>query len=253
MTPVGYLISLSVRDFDREAMLAVQKITRQGQVLFGLTKEAVSTHLYVIPANKNSAPELTSQLQAVPGFSQVHVVAFSNPIKETELSEVRKIFAGVDINASSVSDDELSLFIDSKLQGQYTYYIHLDHKPNKKGLFDMHIKLLTEHPQYSPDWIKDTVRTKKEKQDTEQPFDDIETHVDVVIQTVEVDEPPPPPPPPPNNLDQMTDAQIRHWMKKNDSRDLEDKDIDIKRTSEEVVITIELDGVTEALHYKLKK
>lgn len=51
----------------------------------------------------------------------------------------------------------------------------------------------------------------------------------------------------------MTDTQIRHWMRQNDSRKLEDKDIEIKRTSEDVVITIRLNGVTESLQYKLKK
>ena len=68
---------------------------------------------------------------------------------------------------------------------------------------------------------------------------------------IEEVEEPPPPPPPPTSLKQMTDIQIRHWMRKNDTRILKDEDIEIKRRSEEILITIMVDEGVETMIYKL--
>jgi hypothetical protein len=146
MIPVGYIVSVTASESNGQVVQTVLKIAGRGQVIFGSTKEAVSTHLFVIRESKKSKQGLTTQLQAVPGFSKVAIVALSKPINETELSEVREIFAGLDRDASSVTDDELSLFINDKLLGQYTYYIDLDHKRNGRGPIYMRIKRLEDHP-----------------------------------------------------------------------------------------------------------
>jgi len=253
MRPIGYIISISTSNSNTENVLAVLKIAGQGQVLFGTTTEALYTHIYAISAGKKSKQELSAQLQAVPGLSRIDVVALSKSIKKTELSAVRKIFAGFDWDSSSVSDDELSLFIVSKLKGLYTYYIDLDHKRIGKGPVKMSIKRLEEHPQYSPDWLKEGDRKKKERQNRKQTHDDIEIRT-VLFETEEVEvEPPPPPIQPPKNLHQMTDTQIIQWMRKNDSRNLKVEDLEVKRTSEEILITIMLDEQTETFVYKLTK
>ena len=253
MRPIGYIISISTSQSNIEDVLTVLKIAGQGQMLFGTTTEALSTHLYVIPAGKKSKQELTTQLQAVPAFSKIHVVALSKSLKKTELSEVRKIFAGFNWDSSGVSDDELSLFIVSKLKGQYSYYIDLDYKRIRKGPVKINIKRLEEHPQYSSDWLKKSDRKKKDTQAGRQTHDDIETGiVHIESEGVEV-EPPPPPPPPPKDLHQMTDAQIKQWMQKNDSRNLKDEEIEVKRSSEEILITINLDEQTETIIYKLRR
>ena len=88
-------------------------------------------------------------------------------------------------------------------------------------------------------------------QDGKQTHDDIETGI-VLIKSEGVEvEPPPPPSPPPEDLHQMTDAQIILWMQKNDSRNLKDEEIEVKRSSEEIFITINLDEQTETFIYKL--
>jgi hypothetical protein len=248
MRPIGYIISVSTSQSNTEDVPTVLKIAGQGLVLVATSTEAHVTHLYAIPAGKISKQELATQLRAVTGISKVSVVALSKSIKKTELSEVRKIFAGFDWDSSSVSDDELSLFIVSKLKGQHIYYIDLDFKKIGKGPVKMHIKRLEEHPEYSPDWLK-----KKEIQDRKQTLDDIETRT-VQFETEEVEvEPPPPPLPPPKDLHQMTDAQITQWMRNNDSRILKDEDIEVKRTSEEILITINSDEQTETFIYKLTR
>ena len=251
MRPIGYIISISTSQSNIEDLLTVLKITGQGQLLLGTSTEAQHTNLYAIPAGKKSEQELATQLQAVPAFSKVQVVALSKSIKKTELSEVRKIFSDLNWDASSVSDDKLSSFIVSKLKGQYTYYIDVDHKRIGKRPVKMSIKRLEEHTQFSPDWLKISDRKKNEMQDGKQTHDDIETGI-VLIKSEGVEvEPPPPPSPPPEDLHQMTDAQIILWMQKNDSRNLKDEEIEVKRSSEEIFITINLDEQTETFIYKL--
>jgi|SRR5688572_3858458 len=251
MIPVGYLITVTASESDRQGVQTVLKIAGCGQEFFGSTTEAVSIHLFVIRESKKSPQELTTQLQAVPGFLKVAVIALSTPIREAELSEVRELFTGLGWDASGVANDELSLFINDKLLGQYTCYIDLDRK-KYGGLITMRIKRLEDHPQFSPDWLKDNGRKKEGIQDEEQSFEDIETHESVIeiIEEEEV-EPPPPPPPPPANLEQMTDMQIRYWIRKNDGRILSDENIEIKRSSEEILITITIDGEVGTVIYKL--
>ena len=250
MTPAGYMISVTASASNRQVIPVVLKIAGRGQMFFGSTTEDISNHLFVIPDSEKSLQEITTELQAVPGFSKVAIVALSKPVNETELSEVRKLFTGLDWDTSDVTDDELSLFIDDKLLGQYTYYIDLDHKRIGRGTISMRIKRLEDHPEFSPDWLINSEGKKEGIQNEEQSCDNIETHEFVIemIEQEEVD----PPPPPPTNLDQMTDIQIRKWIRKNEPRSLEDEDIEIKRSSEEILITIRVDGDAQTVIYKLR-
>ena len=255
MKPIGYIISVSTSVSNTQVIPVVLKIAGRGQMIFGSTMEDISNHLFVIRDSEKSAQEITTELQAVPGFSKVAVVALSKPVNETEIAEVRKLFAGLDWDTSNVTDDELTLFIDDKLPGQYRYYIDLNHNRNGSGKIVMRIKRLEDHPQFTPDWLISNGGKKEELQSEKQSFDDIETHEIVfeMIEKEEIDPPPPPPPPPPANLDQMTDNEVRDWMKKNEALTLKGEDIEIKRTSEEIFITIKVEGETETLIYKLKK
>jgi hypothetical protein len=253
MKPIGYIISITTSPRNAEDMMTVLKIAGQGQMLAGTSTEILNSCLYAIPTGKKSKQKLAIELQAVPSFSNVHVVALSKSIKKAELSEVRKIFAGFGWDSSSVSDEELSLFIVSKLKGEYTYYIDIDNKRIGKRTVKIYIKRLEDHPQFSPDWLKKGDRKKNEIQNGKQTLDDIETGT-VLLKSAAVEvEPPPPPISPPKDLNQMTDAQITQWMRKNDSRNLKDKDIEVKRTSEEILITIKVDEQTETLIYKLSQ
>lgn len=250
--PVGYLISLSnfsATVNNREVIQAALKIIGHWQQIMGMTNDSVNMNLFIVPAAEKDVEELTEQLQAIPKVRNVSVVAWSKPAKAAELAAVRKMLTRYNLNANTVNDKQLSMFLNSKLDGQYTYYIDQDRQLNLKGLHDMHIKRLDEHPQYSPAWRKDRV---VKQQDTIQNSDTIEVQ-DVVIQTIKEVEPPPPPPPPPANLGQMSNAQIRRWIQKNDSRNMKDKDIRINRTAQEVMITLKFKKGTEIVHYKIKK
>jgi hypothetical protein len=193
MTPVSYLISISGSQKGVEAILTVAKIAGRGQAFHSFSNGDVSTDLWIIPKGKRNRQEVLKQLQAIPAIHSVSVVALSNPIKEKELKEVRELFAGVGLDASSVTNEDLSLFINAKLQGQYTYYI--DYDLRGKTPVKIQIKPIQEHPHFSPDWVKATDYTETEIPDRELTIDDIKIS-SVVIENIEMEEEPPPPPPP---------------------------------------------------------
>ena len=109
-------------------MLAVLNIAGSGQAFHGFSNGVVSTDLSIIPKGKRNKQEVLIQLQAIPAIRSVSVVALSNPVNEKELKEVRELFAGIGWDACSVTNENLSLFINAKLQRQYTYYVDYDHQ-----------------------------------------------------------------------------------------------------------------------------
>lgn len=250
MAPNAYIISVSTSGNNRKVIPTVLGIAGRGEPFYVSTNEARSTHLFLIPAVNKSVQYLTTELQEVPGFNNISVVGISQPVQGSEFVQVREALTTADLDASKVSDDQLSLFLAAKLQGAYTYYIDRDHRQNEKGLFNMHIRRLEEHPKFSPGWFKDTGGKKQEIQDRQSAHDVIEVRHVLVETEFEVNEPPPPPP---NNLDQLSDGEIRNWLTQNDPRNLKDDDIEITRTSEEIAITIKLSGVRESVYYQLKK
>ncbi len=236
-----------------EVILAILNIAGKGQAFYGENDGTVGTDLWIIPKSKKSRQEVTRQLQAVPAIRSVSVVQLSKPVKETELVEVRELFAGIGWDASSVTDEELSLFINAKLQGQYTY--HIDHDQKKKGKEPAKIRIrpAQEHPYFSPDMLKESDYTKDD--DTELTIDDIEIRTVTIVDQIAIEPPSPPSPPPrpPHNLHQMTDTQIKQWIRKRFSHCPKNEDIEVKRTSEEILITIKLGEQTETIGYRLTK
>jgi hypothetical protein len=250
MTTVSYLISVTTSQNDAEVTLAILNLAGKGQAFYGQTDDSGSTDLWIIPDSRKNRQELTTHLQAVPAIRSVSIVPLSKPIKEAEFAEVRELFAEIGWDASDVTDQELSSFINDKLEGKYTYYI--DHDPRKNGKVPAKIRVrpLTQHPHFSPDWLKKSDDAKDDIEDRELKIDDIEIR-EVTITRQVANEPPPPPPPPPHGLHKMTDEQIRQWMRKKDSRPLKNEDIDVKRTPEEILITIKFGGQTERIGYGL--
>jgi hypothetical protein len=192
MTAVSYLIAIITTQRSLEVTLALQHIAGSGQAFHGFSNGTVSTDLWIIPKGKTNRQKVITQLQAIPTIQSISIVALSNPVKEMELTEVRELFAQVGWDTNSVTDEALSLFINAKLQGQYTYYI--DYNPLEKAPIRIQIKPIQEHPHFSPDWLQSAVATEGEEQDREFTEDDTVIHSVVVTETIEEEIEPPPPP-----------------------------------------------------------
>ncbi|MBE7171153.1 MAG: hypothetical protein INR73_11215 [Williamsia sp.] len=252
LTPAVYLISMTASadtSNHLNRLNAEIRITGMWQSIMGMTKDSITTDLVFIPAAGKDKNKLAMQLQAVPGIRHVSVVPLSNPATPAELAAVRKVFAGFDLSTRKVSNKQLSLYLRSIIERQDTYYIDQGPMQNATGLRDMHIKRLEEHPQYSPEWRKP--RTVQQ-QDNGQQGDSLVVQ-DVELVEIVQEEEPPSPPDPPANLRNMSDAQIRQWWRKNDSRKPKNRDIQITRTDEEVKISLRLKTGPEIFTYQLKK
>jgi hypothetical protein len=195
MTSISYLLSITTSSQETEVILAILNTAGRGHALFGTSNEVVSKTLWFIPKGRKNKEEVTIQLKAIPAIQQVSVVALSQPLGSTELAEIRELFNDFNLDAKDVSDDELSLFIDSKIQGKYSYYIDFDHKNTRWEKAKIHIKRLEDHPQFSPDWVKRENSITESDMERDLSMDDIEVHTISFESSGEEEIEPPPPPP----------------------------------------------------------
>lgn len=196
MTTTSYLISITTSGNDPQVILAILNTAGRGYAFHGFSNGAVNTALWIIPRGKKNSQEVATRLQKIPGILRISVVTLSKPVQKNELVEVRSLFSQVGWDSSQVTDEALSLFINAKLQGQYTYYVDYDHRA--KAPIKIQIKPIENHPHFSPDWLKTTATNEDEDNDRELTMDDIEIR-SVELGTIEIEDPDPPPPPQPGN------------------------------------------------------
>lgn len=180
MNQLNYLISVTYRQNSGvDVILAILNIAGRVRALLGSSSGVVSKGLWIIPNGKKDKQELITELQAVPSIHKVSIIALSKPIKRKELAEVRELFAGYGLDASSVTDNELLLFINDKIQGQCNYFINEDFDREQAKIS---IKCIEDHPHFSPDWLKKNNHIEEEWPDRELTIDDIEFRtIEVVI------------------------------------------------------------------------
>ena len=190
----GYLMSVTTSQNDVEVLLAISNTAGRGEVFHGSSNGVTNTQLSIIPNGRKDREEVIAQLQALPSVLSVSVVTLSKPVIETELAGVRELFAGIGWDASSITDDELLLFINSKLQGQYTYYVDYDLGKMRNKPVKIRIKRIEEHPHFSPDWLRETKHIEEDELERDITIDDIEIRSITMEHTGKVEPPPPPPP-----------------------------------------------------------
>ena len=189
----SYIMAIATSKAGVEVFLAIKNIAGTGRAHFGRTDEFGGVELWIVPKSKKGREELTTQLKALSFIQQVSVVALSKPVTKTELFEVRELLARLGWDASHVSDEELSLFLNAKLQGKYTYLIDFDHEKDRASN-KIRIIQVEEHPHFSPDWLTNDNR-EEEISARELTIDDLEIRSVVIKSVVEESEPEPPPPP----------------------------------------------------------
>lgn len=190
----SYFISVTTQQMNAEIILAILNIAGRGQSVYGFSNGTITTDLWIIPKGNRNRQEVITQLQAVPGIQSVSIVALSNPINEKELLEVRELFTQIGWDARSITDEKLLLYINSKLQGQYRFYIdhaHTEHTKNNPA--KINIRPIEEHPAFTPEWLQSTARSNSDLQDRMLTIDDIEVESIIIETTEEEIEPPPPP------------------------------------------------------------
>ncbi|MEI6949994.1 hypothetical protein V9K67_22605 [Paraflavisolibacter sp. H34] len=206
MTPISYMILLTTSHQSAELTLKILNTAGRGYAFYGETNGNGTSEFWIIQKGKNNQQEVTTQLQRVPSIRSVSVVALSRPVTSTELIQIRKLFAVVGWDTTSVSEEELALFVNGELQGKNAYFIEFVPKERSNAPVKINIRRIEEHPHFSPEWLKEQDSAQEEIEDRELTMDDLEI-CSVVVQSVEHEPLPPPPPPPsvPGNPNEMTD------------------------------------------------
>ena len=198
MASISYLLSVTTSSQDPEVILAILNTAGRGHALGGTGNESFSKTLWVIPKGRKTKEEITTQLKALPAIQQISVVALSQPLAATQLAEIRKLFNDFNWDASDVTDDELSVFIESKIQGKYFYYTDFEHKNSRSEKVKMRIKRLEDHPEFSTDWLKRGNSIPETDLERDLTMEDIEVRTVSFESSKEEPEPPEPPQPPKN-------------------------------------------------------
>jgi hypothetical protein len=174
MKTVSYLMSVTSLKQDVEVLIAIQNIAGRGHILYGSSTEFAIRNLWIIPKGNKNSKAIISRLNEMPAIRNVSIVTLSKQIKETELAEVRKLFAYFNWDTSSITDNELFLFINEKIQGKYTSFIDCNHKKTGKESVEIRIKPIEEHPDFSVEWLTKNTQSKPKLTDRELTIDDIE-------------------------------------------------------------------------------
>jgi hypothetical protein len=203
--PWSYLIAITTASNHVEVMVAVWNIAGKGKMICVVSNGSLSTDLWIIPKGRRNREEVLAQLQATPAIHSVSVVALSNPVRNEELWGVRELFGQIGWNTSDVTDEMLSLFLNVKLRGEYSYYI--DYDPRERAPRKILIKRIEDHPGFSPDWLKATQFTEKEAPDKEYTIDDFKIS-SVTLKPIKHRTPAPPPPQ--NNMQQKKGSKDRN-------------------------------------------
>ncbi|MFN4315412.1 MAG: hypothetical protein ACK4E0_14020 [Chitinophagaceae bacterium] len=152
MEPASYIMVVSTSNADVSLHLAIRNTAGTGRVHYGRNSEHGSTELWIIPRSRKTKEELIEKIRVMASVNKLTVVALSRPVTAGELLEVRELFGSqLGWNSSQVSDEELSLFLNTRLQGKYSYMFDLKMEQGSSSE-KLRIIKAEDHPDYSPHW-----------------------------------------------------------------------------------------------------
>ena len=146
----NYIISITDDFHSKEAVVAIFNMSGGAQMHFGLGH----TSFWIIPNSNKNREETIAQLEAVPGLQSIYVVTLSNPVKKEEVLEVREMMKAFSIDTSAVKDALFSSYLNSILNNKPTYYLDFDNELFRFGQTKLSIKVLEDHPDFSPEWLQ---------------------------------------------------------------------------------------------------
>jgi hypothetical protein len=195
MPKTSYLLALTFSRSNPELFLQVLNLAGRFEAILGFGNDDFNTDLRLIPNPRRNASEIKKALEKTASVRKVSLAALTDPVKETELAEVRKLLLDIGLNPEKVTDDELSLFLNERLKGRYTYHIAWDDPPATTGSVKISIKDVRELPGYSTDMI---LQAEREQEDLAKAYTMEDFKVESVEFTTMDEEPPEEPEPPPH-------------------------------------------------------
>jgi hypothetical protein len=241
--PVAHVVVITTDAGSINANIELLKLNKDTRGLLGSGDGNTARNFYLIPGNLKTSSELREILKNIKGIHEISIISLSNPITNSELADFRKLLLQGKMDASGVSDDELLKYLHSQLKRDDIYVLHSESQNHLTGVSYLKLKLVSDIiKNYKED--PNNVKIERTWYEGDMAFSEI-----TISTTVSV-EPPEPPPPPPANFSKMNDAQIKKWYVKYDPT-LKEEDIEIKRTSKEIIITEKRNGSTGTTRYRI--
>ena len=238
--PVGQTLSFSVPNGDEAARQAVEPIIGGLQTVFSPDKQKPNYLSYTsfIPAKSNpSADAIISQLKKVKGIADLSIVPVNAQVKESLLSQLGNKIFSTHVNATGLSDNELQSTVNRQLREKGFNDILVAVTRDKNGLRTLELHPAKDASNYIVDMSIDDTGTrmvlKEERRTTaDKPKTSEGPNVDFT---------------------NMTDAQVRDYIRQQYGKELQDENIKITRTAEELSINIkQSDKQEEIMRFKLK-
>lgn len=244
----GYIVYVTTDRMSNGYSEELFDITKRWESMGGGGGEGENYRMYLLVADKTDTQDVKQQLQKITGFRHVVFVPFSKPMKQNESLEVRKILGRNHYDLSRVTNDNLSMYLNTTLKGDRTWCLcddgvavdqndHFVDYLQVKRVKDVISKL-------KPDTVGSKVISDRKMKNGE------EVHIeDVVIsepETMHI-----PPFKKPDNFAQMTDAQIKKWYIYSDTA-LKPENLEVRRHPDKITIIEWKNGRPGLISYPLK-
>jgi hypothetical protein len=237
--PVGQTVSFSVPVGDGAAIQALEPIVGGLQTIISPDRQKPGYLFYTtfIPAQSSrSADAVIHKLKGITGITGLSMVPLNTKVRESLLSRLGSKIFSTHVDANDLSDEEMQNTVNRQLKEQGFNHISVTVTRNEKGVRTLQLQAGNVGPNYMIDVSADDNGTKmvlKEENGGKPKNTNVSS------------EPQP-------DFGNMTNAEVRDYIRLRHGKDLRDEAIKITRTAEEIAISItKSDRKEEIMRFRL--
>jgi len=150
ISPASYLIYLDTDNHSVEFHVNLLNTAGDGHALYGLGNESI----WIIPFARRTADEVKETISSLPEVRDISVLPISDPVKGEALADARKLFEKIGLFSANVTDEDFSTYLHGWIDGRPQHYIDIEESNGGwKRERELRIKLIIDHPDFSPSWI----------------------------------------------------------------------------------------------------
>jgi len=136
------------------------------------------TSFWTLPNSKKNGEEVIRLLKAIPHIQSIFLVSLSKPIKPVEVEELRKILNRFSIDTTAITTKQFEVYLESILEEKDIYCIDFKNEPYNGKHIKIFIKPIEQHPDFSPECLLHSLRTKEDIAEREYTVDDFEIEIE---------------------------------------------------------------------------
>lgn len=121
-----------------------------GQAIYGSSTDFICQTLWLIRRPLNNANSIHQALSSISSIHSMSIIPLDIPIETSQVTLIRNLFTKLNWISTSLTDSEISNYLESELKGTKTHYIHFDHHTNTDKIITF--KPLKNLPEYSTKW-----------------------------------------------------------------------------------------------------